>query len=255
MAGHSKWANIKHRKERQDAKRGQMFTKATKELMLAAKLGGGDPEMNSRLRLAIDSAKSMNMPKDKIETAIKKGTGEITTGTIEEVVYEGYGPGGVAFLVEGSTENKNRTVSDIRKIFSKSGGNLGEFGCVSWMFSKYGILSFDKNKYTEEQLLEIGLDAEVEDVVDDQEYWEIRTAPEDYIPVKQAYQDAGIEIEYAEVTMIPQNYIELNVETAIKALKLYETLDDHEDVQKVHVNFEIPDEVYRELQQTNPKNN
>ena len=247
MAGHSKWANIKHRKGRQDAKRGQMFTKATKELMLAAKLGGGDPEMNPRLRLAIDSAKSINMPKDKIETAIKKGTGEISTGNIEEVVYEGYGPGGVAFIVEGSTDNKNRTVSDIRKIFSKGGGNLGELGCVSWMFAKYGVLSFDKNKYSEDYLLEIGLEAGVDDVVDDQEYWEIRTAPEDFIQVKQAYQEAGVEIEYSEVTMIPQNYVSLDTETAQKDLNLFEKLDDHEDVQKVHVNFEIPDEIYQEL--------
>ena len=247
MAGHSKWANIKHRKGRQDAKRGQMFTKATKELMLAAKLGGGDPEMNPRLRLAIDSAKNINMPKDKIETAIKKGTGEISTGTIEEVVYEGYGPGGVAFIVEGSTDNKNRTVSDIRKIFSKGGGNLGELGCVGWMFTKYGVLSFDKKKYSEDYLLEIGLEAGVDDVVDDQEYWEIRTAPEDYIHVKQAYEEAGVEIEYSEVTMIPQNYVSLDTETAHKALQLFEKLDDHEDVQKVHVNFEIPDEIYQEL--------
>jgi len=247
MAGHSKWANIKHRKGRQDAKRGQMFTKATKELMLAAKLGGGDPEMNPRLRLAIDSAKNINMPKDKIDTAIKKGTGEISTGNIEEVVYEGYGPGGVAFIVEGSTDNKNRTVSDIRKIFSKGGGNLGDLGCVSWMFTKYGVLSFDKNKYSEDYLLEIGLESGVDDVVDDQEYWEIRTSPEDYIQVKQAYQDAGVEIEYSEVTMIPQNYASLDVETAQKALNLFEKLDDHDDVQKVYVNFEIPDEIYQEL--------
>jgi YebC/PmpR family DNA-binding regulatory protein len=248
MAGHSKWANIKHRKGRQDAKRGQMFTKATKELMLAAKLGGGDPVMNSRLRMAIDAAKNINMPKDKIETAIKKGTGEITSGSIEEVVYEGYGPGGVAVLVEGVTDNKNRTVAEIRKIFSKAGGNLGESGCVGWMFQSYGILTFDKESYDEDQLLEVGLDAGVEDVIDDDDAWEVRTSPEDYLAVKEAFEQAGIEIQNAEVAKIPQTYVELDVETAEKALKLYEQLDEHDDVHKVHANFEIPDELYAKME-------
>ncbi|MFP4035876.1 MAG: YebC/PmpR family DNA-binding transcriptional regulator [Desulfovermiculus sp.] len=248
MAGHSKWANIKHRKGRQDAKRGQMFTKATKELMLAAKLGGSDPVMNSRLRMAIDAAKNINMPKDKIDTAIKKGTGEITSGSIEEVVYEGYGPGGVAILVEGVTDNKNRTVAEIRKLFSKAGGNLGESGCVGWMFQTYGVLTFDKNEYDEDQLLEVGLEAGVEDVIDDGDAWEVRTAPEDYLAVKQAFEQAGIEIQNAEVAKIPQTYVELDVETAEKALKLYEQLDEHDDVQKVHANFEIPDELYAKME-------
>jgi len=247
MAGHSKWANIKHRKGRQDAKRGQMFTKATKELMLAAKLGGSDPVMNSRLRMAIDAAKGMNMPKDKIDTAIKKGTGELTSGSIEEVVYEGYGPGGVAVLVEGVTDNKNRTVAEIRKIFSKAGGNLGESGCVGWMFQTYGVLTFDKNRYDEDQLLEVGLEAGVDDVIDDSDAWEVRTAPEDYLAVKQAFEEAGIEIQNAEVAKLPQTYVELDVETAEKALKLYEQLDEHDDVHKVHANFEIPDELYAKM--------
>ncbi len=248
MAGHSKWANIKHRKGRQDAKRGQMFTKATKELMLAAKLGGGDPMMNSRLRMAIDAAKNMNMPKDKIDTAIKKGTGEITSGSIEEVVYEGYGPGGVAVLVEGVTDNKNRTVAEIRKIFSKAGGNLGESGCVGWMFQSYGVLTFEKDKYDEDQLLEVGLEAGVDDVIDDGDAWEVRTAPEDYLAVKEAFEQAGIEIENTEVAKIPQTYVELDVETAEKALKLYDQLDEHDDVQKVHANFEIPDELLAKME-------
>ncbi|MFP4284626.1 MAG: YebC/PmpR family DNA-binding transcriptional regulator, partial [Desulfovermiculus sp.] len=230
------------------AKRGQMFTKATKELMLAAKLGGSDPMMNSRLRMAIDAAKGMNMPKDKIDTAIKKGTGEITSGSIEEVVYEGYGPGGVAILVEGVTDNKNRTVAEIRKLFSKAGGNLGESGCVGWMFQTYGVLTFDKNEYDEDQLLEVGLEAGVEDVIDDGDAWEVRTAPEDYLAVKQAFEQAGIEIQNAEVAKIPQTYVELDVETAEKALKLYEQLDEHDDVQKVHANFEIPDELYAKME-------
>lgn len=247
MAGHSKWANIKHRKGRQDAKRSKMFSKATRELMLAAKLGGGDPDMNPRLRMAIDSAKEINLPKDKIENAIKKGTGEITSGTLEEVAYEGYGPGGVALLVEAVTDSKNRTVSEIRKIFSKGGGNLGEYGCVSWMFQTFGVLSFDKSKYSEDDLLEAGLDAGVEDVIDDGQYWEVRTSPDDFMQVKQAFQDAGIEIESAEVAKIPHTYMSLDKETAEKALKLYEQLDDHDDVQKVYTNFEIPDELYDEL--------
>ncbi|MCF8037751.1 MAG: YebC/PmpR family DNA-binding transcriptional regulator [Desulfohalobiaceae bacterium] len=247
MAGHSKWANIKHRKGRQDAKRGQMFTKATKELMLSAKLGGGDVEMNPRLRMAIEAAKSINMPKDKIDTAIKKGTGEISAGSIEEVVYEGYGPGGVAVLVEAATDNKNRTVAEIRKLFGKSGGNLGEAGCVGWMFQDMGVLSFDKEKYAEDQLLEVGLEAGVDDLVDDGQAWEVRTAPEDFMAVKKAFEQAGIEIENSELAKIPQNYVDLDTETARKALKLYEQLDDHEDVQKVHSNFEIPDELYEQL--------
>ena len=247
MAGHSKWANIKHRKGRQDAKRGQMFTKATKELMLSAKLGGGDVDMNSRLRMAIEAAKSINMPKDKIDTAIKKGTGEISAGSIEEVVYEGYGPGGVAVLVEAATDNKNRTVAEIRKLFGKSGGNLGESGCVGWMFQSMGVLSFDKEAYEEDQLLEVGLEAGVEDLVDDGEAWEVRTAPEDFMAVKKAFEDAGIEMLNAEVTKIPQNYVDLETETARKAMKLYEQLDDHDDVQTVFSNFEIPDELFDQL--------
>jgi YebC/PmpR family DNA-binding regulatory protein len=248
MAGHSKWANIKYRKGRQDAIRGKMFTKASKEIMLAARLGGGDPEMNPRLRAAIEYGKYINMPKDKIETAIKKGTGEIASGSIEEVVYEGYGPGGVAVLVEGATDNKNRTVSEIRKIFSKSGGSMGEAGCVSWMFDKYGVLSFDKKKYDEDQLLEVGLEAGVEDVLDDDQAWEVRTPPEDFIQTKEAFEQAQIEVDHAEVSMMPNNYVDLDKEAALKALKLYEQLDDHDDVQKVHVNFEIPDELYEQLQ-------
>lgn len=247
MAGHSKWANIKYRKGRQDAKRGKMFTKATKEIMLAARDGGGDPDMNPRLRVAIDAAKKLNMPKDKIETAIKKGTGELAGGTIDEVIYEGYGPGGVAILVQAATDNKNRTVAEIRKIFSKCGGSMGEAGCVNWMFENLGVLTFSKEKYNEDQLLEIGLEAGVEDLVDDGDSWEIRTAPENFIQVREAFEQAGVEIESAEVAMVAQNYVELDAETAKKALKLYEQLDDHDDVQKVHANFDIPDELMAEL--------
>ncbi len=247
MAGHSKWANIKYRKERQDAKRGKLFTKAIKEIMVAAKVGGGDPSMNPRLRMAIDYAKSINVPKDKIETAIKKGTGEISAGQLDEVMYEGYGPGGVAIMVEAVTDNKNRTVAEIRKIFSKNGGNLGEAGCVAWMFEKMGVLTFSKDKYTEEQLLEVGLEAGVEDIVDEDDSWEVRTSVEDFMAVKEAYEKANINFDNAEISYIPQNYMELDKETAKKALKLYEELDDHDDVQKVYTNFDIPDELFKEL--------
>lgn len=247
MAGHSKWANIKHRKSRQDAKRGKLFTKATKEIMVAARVGGGDPSMNSRLRMAIEYAKSINLPKDKIETAIKKGTGEISADQLDEVMYEGYGPGGVAIMVEAVTDNKNRTVAEIRKIFSKNGGSLGESGCVAWMFEKMGVLTFSKEKYSEEELMEIGIDAGVEDVVDDGDSWEVRTSVEDFMNVKETYEKANITFENAEITYVPQNYVDLDKETAKKALKLYEELDDHDDVQKVHTNFDIPEELYNEL--------
>ncbi len=248
MAGHSKWANIKHRKSRQDAKKGKMFTKATKEIIVAARIGGGDPSANPRLRMAIEFARSINMPKEKIENAIKKGTGELTDGaSLEEVIYEGYGPGGVAIFVEAVTDNRNRTVAELRKIFTKNGGNLGEAGCVSWMFEKKGVLTFDKNKYSEDDLMEIGLEVGVEDIVDEKDVWEVYTSVENFIKVKEAYEKANFEIKNAEITMIPKNFVNLDKDTAIKALKLYEQLDDHDDVQKVYMNFDIPDEIYQQL--------
>lgn len=248
MAGHSKWHNIQHRKGRQDAKRGKIFTKVTKELMLAAKMGGGDPEANPRLRAAIEQAKSVNLPKDKIETAIKKGTGELAAENIEEVIYEGYGPGGVALLIHAATDNKNRTVAEVRHILSKNGGSMGESGCVAWMFEKKGVLSFEKDKYNEDQLLEVGLEAGVEDVIDDGEVWQVRCAPEDFNAVKEAYEQAGIEYTEAELTQVAQNTVSVDLETGRKLLKLYEALDDHDDVQNVYANFELPDELLKELQ-------
>jgi YebC/PmpR family DNA-binding regulatory protein len=248
MAGHSKWHNIQHRKGRQDAKKGKMFTKAAKEIILAAREGGGDPERNVRLRAAIETAKSINMPKDKRETAIKKGTGEMGADSIVEVVYEGYGPGGVAMLVEAATDNKNRTVAEVRHILSKGGGSMGESGCVSWMFEKMGVLSFDKEKYSEEQIMEVGLEAGIEDVQDDGEVWQVRCAPEDYNSVKQAFEESGMEFSEAEVTMVPQNKVPVDAETGRKLLDVYEKLDDHDDVQNVYANFELTDEAYQELQ-------
>ena len=248
MAGHSKWHNIQHRKGRQDAKKGKIFTKVTKEIMLAARDGGGDPDKNPRLRAAIDSAKSANLPKDKIETAIKKGTGELAADQLEESVCEGYGPGGVAMLVQVATDNKNRTVAEIRHLLSKNGGSMGESGCVAWMFDHKGVLSFDKESYSEEQLLEVGLEAGAEDIIDDGEVWQVRCAPEDFTPLQQAYQEAGMEFNEAELTMVPQNTVGVDPETGRKILKLYDALDDLDDVQNIYTNFELPQELLQELE-------
>ncbi len=248
MAGHSKWHNIQHRKGRQDAKRGKIFTKVTKEIFLAARTGGGDPGINNRLRSAIESAKVVNLPKDKIETAIKKGTGELAADSIDEVFYEGYGPGGAAMLVEAATDNKNRTVAEIRHMLSKSGGSMGESGCVAWMFDNKGVLSFEKENYTEEDILEAGLDAGVEDIVDDGGVWQVMCAPEDFVAVKNAYDETGMKYVEAEVTMVPRSTVDVDVETGRKLLKLYESLDDHEDVQNVYSNFELPEELLKELE-------
>lgn len=247
MAGHSKWANIKHRKGRQDAKRGKQFTKATKELMLAARAGGSDVETNARLRAAVEAAKAINLPKDKRETAIKKGAGELGGDNIEEVSYEGYGPGGVAIFIEAATDNKNRTVAEMRHILSKGGGSLGEAGCVAWMFDKLGVLRFDKEKYSEDQLLEIGLEAGVEDVLDEEDVWEVRTSIDDFSNVQAAYKEAGIEYSEAELSMIPQTTVPVDREAGEKLIRLYETLEDHDDVQNVYANFDLPDELYNEL--------
>ena len=242
MAGHSKWANIKHRKGRQDAKRGKIFTKVTKEIMLAARLGGGDPDMNPRLRAAVDAAKAVNLPKDKIDTGIKKGTGELGAENIEEVIYEGYAPGGVALLIETATDNKNRTVSEVRHMLSKAGGSMGEAGSVSWMFDFKGVLRFDKQKYTEDQLLEVGLESGVEDVLDEQDFWEVRVAPTDYAAVQDAFAAAGIEQDESELTMVPKNTVVVDAQTGLKVIRLCENLEDHDDVQKVHANFDLPDD-------------
>ena len=248
MAGHSKWHNIQHRKGRQDAKRGKIFTKVTKEIFLASRTGGGDPNINNRLRSAIESAKVVNLPKDKIETAIKKGTGELAAENLDEVFYEGYGPGGAAMLVEAVTDNKNRTVAEVRHMLSKSGGSMGESGCVAWMFDNKGVLSFEKENYSEEDILEAGLDAGVEDIKDDGEVWQVTCAPEDFMSVKNAYDEAGMKYVEALVTMIPKNTVDVDVDTGRRLLKLYEALDDHEDVQNVYSNFELPDELLKELE-------
>lgn len=243
MSGHSKWAGIKHKKAANDAKRGKIFTKLIKEITVAAREGGGNPDSNPRLRTAISNAKAQNMPMDKIETAILRGTGQLPGTNYEEFSYEGYGPNGVAIIVEVVTDNKNRSTADMRHIFSKNGGNLGERGCVSWMFNKRGLITVDKNKANEDDLIAIALDAGAEDVKSDDQSFEIITAPEDFETVKNAIQEAGIEIGYSGISMIPQNTVRLEGKEAIQTLKLIETLEEYDDTQNVYSNFDIPDDI------------
>jgi YebC/PmpR family DNA-binding regulatory protein len=248
MAGHSKWANIKHRKGAQDAKRGKIFTKLIKEITVAARMGGGDPDANPRLRAAVAAAKGENMPKDNIERAIKKGSGDLDGVNYEEIVYEGYGPGGVAVLVECMTDNRNRTVGEVRFFFSKSGGNLGESGCVSWMFDKKGSLLIDKENVDEEKLMDLAIEAGADDVVDDDNVFQVLTAPEEFLAVREALEAEGISFIEASVSMIAKNEIEVADEkTAISLMKLLDNLEDNDDVQKVHANFDIPDEIMESL--------
>ncbi len=246
MAGHSKWANIQHRKGRQDAKRGKDFTKAAKEIIIAAK-GGGDPANNSRLRTAIAYAKSINLPKDKIETAIRKGTGQEAGGDLFEMQYEGYAPAGVAVIVECASDNKNRTVADVRHLMSKLGGSMGEPGCVAWMFERKGLLSFDKEKYSEDDVMLVALDAGADDLHDEGDSWDIHTSVNDFATVREAFEAAEMEPLQAEISMIPQNVITVNQEQAQSLIRFIEALEDHDDVQKVTTNMDIPDEVLATL--------
>ncbi len=248
MAGHSKWANIKRRKGAQDAKRGKIFTKLTKEIIVAARMGGGDPSANPRLRAAVAAAKAENMPKDKIERAIRKGTGEEEGAAYEEVTYEGYGPGGVAVLVECMTDNRNRTVADVRHAFSKAGGNLGESGCVAWMFDKKGLLVVARDTVDEDRLMELALEGGAEDVVVEDDEYQVLTAPEDLAGVQEALAAAGIVFVEARVSMIPKNVVEVTDEkTARQLIGLLERLEDHDDVQNVHANFDIADEIMERI--------
>lgn len=248
MAGHSKWSQIKHKKSAQDAKRGKLFTKLIREIMVAARIGGGDPAGNPRLRAAIDAAKSANMPKDNIERAIKKGTGELEGVAYEEVTYEGYGPGGVAVLVEAMTDNRQRTVADVRHIFAKRGGNLGEPGSVAWMFEKKGVIIVEKEEIDEDKLMDIALEAGAEDLVDQGDTWEVHTDPQVYEAVKKAIEEAGISISQAKLDMVPQNLVEVtDPQVAEKILKLMDALEDNDDVQNVYANFDIPDEVLEKM--------
>ncbi len=247
MSGHSKWSTIKRKKGAADAKRGKLFTKIIKEIMVAARFGGGDINSNPRLRTAVLAAKAENMPKDNIERAIKKGTGELEGVHYEDLVYEGYGPGGVAMILEVLTDNKNRTVADVRHVFSKHNGNLGETGCVSWMFEKKGLIVIDKSNANEDRLIEVALDAGALDVKDTDKDFELVVPPSNFEEVKKALEDAGFKFNYAEVTLVPQSTIRLTGKEAEQMLKLMEGLDDSDDVQKVYANFDITDEEMERL--------
>ncbi|MFO7290501.1 MAG: YebC/PmpR family DNA-binding transcriptional regulator [Bacillota bacterium] len=251
MAGHSKWKNIRHRKGRQDALRGKLFAKLAREIFVAAREGGGNPDNNQKLRLAIAKAKSQNMPNENIERAIKKATGESGGKAYERVTYEGYGPGGVAVMVEALTDNRNRTAADMRYIFSKKGGSLGEAGCVAWMFERKGHLTIDRNSTDkdEDEVLMLALEAGSEDFQVSGDSYEITTAPEDFEAVKNALEKNGFSFTTAEVTMIPQNTVSLTGEEASKMIALLEALEDHDDVQNIYSNFDIDEDEMEKLSQ------
>lgn len=249
MSGHSKWATIRHKKGAADAKRGKIFTKLIKELMVAARMGGGNPEGNPRLRAALLAAKAENMPKENIDRAIKKGTGELEGVNYEEFAYEGYGPAGVAVLVDIMTDNRNRAASEVRHIFSRNSGNLGEAGCVAWMFNKKGSIVFDKKAIAEEELIELALEAGAEDVKDQEDQFEIITSPEDFANVKAAFDEKGLNYELAEITMVPQTTVRIeDPKTAQQLLRLMDALEDADDVQHVYANFDIPDQIIESLE-------
>jgi YebC/PmpR family DNA-binding regulatory protein len=247
MSGHSKWANIKHRKGAQDAKRGQLFSKLAKEITVAAKTGGGNPENNVRLRVAIERAREANMPTDNIERAIKRGTGELEGVTYEEVTYEGYGPGGVAIIVNVLTDNKNRTAADIRKIFSRLGGNLGTSGSVSWIFEKKGYISVDSSKYNEDDILEIALEVGADDVKKEDDVISIYTPVELFSNVLNALKNKGIEVKVAEISMIPKTVTTVDDETAVKVLRLLDELESNDDVQSVASNLDASDTAFEKF--------
>ena len=247
MAGHSKWANIKHRKGAQDAERGKIFTKLNREIMVSAKMGGGDVEANPRLRQAIAKARSANMPMQNIERAIKKGTGDLEGVNYEEILYEGYGPAGVAVLVETLTDNRNRTVSEVRSAFSKNNGNLGGAGCVSWIFQMNSYFVFSKEEVEGDLLVEVALEAGAEDINEEGSEYEVTGPPDKIDALKDAFAAAGLQYQVGEVTMLPQNVIKLDDKQARQTLKLVEALEDSDDVQKVFANFDISDDVMENL--------
>ena len=247
MAGHSHWAGIKHKKALIDNKRGKAWSKLSRAIIVAAKMGGGDPETNLRLRYAINDAKAVSMPKDNIERAIKKGIGELDGGNLDEILYEGYGPGGVAVLCEILTDNRNRTAPEVKKIFELAGGKLGATGCVAWMFERKGIAIIDCLQVDEEKLLELALEAGAEDVKTIKEKYEIVSDPDNFSAVQDALQAAGIESEMCELSRVPNDTVDLDVATAKKVLKMVDELDDHDDVQSVAANFNIPEEAMAEL--------
>ncbi|HEV2987599.1 MAG TPA: YebC/PmpR family DNA-binding transcriptional regulator [Candidatus Angelobacter sp.] len=247
MSGHSKWATIKHKKGALDAKRGKIFTRLIKEITMAAKSGGGDPEGNPRLRTAIAAAKAENMPQDNIKRAVQRGTGELPGATYEEITFEGYGPGGVALIAEVTTDNRNRTVSEIRHAFGKNGGNLGEAGSVSWMFSKKGQIVVPKAGAKEDDLMNIVLENGGDDLNDDGDNWEIITSPAAFEPVLEAVKKANIEVVHSAIGMVPQNYIKLEGASANQMIRLLEALEDHDDVQNVYSNFDVDQKQLEEV--------
>ena len=243
MSGHSKWSSIKHKKAAKDAKKGKLFTKLIKEITVAARMAGGDISANPRLRTAVATAKAQSMPNDNIERAIKKGTGELEGVSYEEIQYEGYGPGGAAILAQVLTDNKNRTVSEIRRLFSKHGGNLGETGSVSWMFDKRGLITVEKSQIDEDRLMGFVLDAGGEDVKVEGEIFEILTQPEDFDKVKEKLEREKVQLASAQITMVPKSTVNVDAKHVEQILKLTEELEDHDDVQSVSANFNIPDEL------------
>jgi len=242
MAGHSKWANIKHRKGRQDAKRSKLWSKCSRAIIVAAKAGGADPDANLNLRYAIDEAKAQNMPKDTIENAIKKGTGDLEGVTYESAIYEGYGPAGVAVMLDCLTDNKNRTVPELRRLFEKHGGNLGESGCVAFNFDQKGQIFIGKDGVEEEQLMDAALEAGADDVQDADQSWEVLCAPSGFVKLRNALAQAGYTFESATIAMIPNNTVQVTGKDAQKVMNFVETIEDHDDVQHLHANFDIPEE-------------
>lgn len=248
MSGHSKWSTIKRKKGKADAQRGKIFTKIIRVITVAARSGGGgDPETNVKLKTAIQLAKENNMPNENIERAIKRGTGEAEGAFYEEITYEGYGPGGVAVLIEVLTDNRNRTAPELRKIFSKNGGNLGESGCVAWMFDKRGYFIFEKAKVNEDTIVDLALEAEAEDIKSDNENIEVITPPEDYEKFSNLIKEQNINYLLSEVTLIPKTTVDLEGKKAMQMLNLMEQLEDQDDVQKVYANFNISDEIMEEI--------
>jgi YebC/PmpR family DNA-binding regulatory protein len=249
MAGHSKWAQIKHKKAKEDAKKGKIFSKLTRAIIVAARQGGGNPETNPALANAIEKAKEYNLPQENIERAIKKATGELGAENYEQIVYEGYAPGGIAVMVEAMTDNRNRTAADVRHIFSKHGGNLSETGSVAWIFEKKGVISFLKTNVNEEELLNLALEVGADDVEEDESYLNVITDPKRFGEVKETFDKAGLKYERAEITMNPTTTVRIDdKETAKKVLRLIEALEDHDDVQDVYANFDIPEQLLEEIE-------
>jgi YebC/PmpR family DNA-binding regulatory protein len=247
LSGHSKWSTIKHKKGKEDAKRGQIFSKLSRAIIVAARTGGGNPEHNFTLETAIQKAKSYNMPNDTIDRAIKKGTGELGGTTYEQIIYEGYGPAGVAITVDVMTDNRNRTASDIRNIFGKSGGSLGTTGCVAWMFKKKGEILVSKD-IDEEKLMSVALEAGAEDISEEENHWEVLTDPSDLNKVRKSLEENNISFSSAELTMLPETLVKLEKNEAKKVLRLMDALEDNDDVQDVYANFDISEEVIKELE-------